>query len=188
MLLVLLLDIVVHRLLAACIDKNEVLLSADLLDRVKVVEMCENANYRHRMAQQAGRSSVELYTNIFFRGKIVDEVGYVTRVLKNGFSVLVPKYGIEGFVYASNRTESPVMANSKSRAASFPSPPKPAALAFSYNSELHSLHYGDICIRVLSKVTIQISIDEGSIAGLRQRLRMSLVHPVIPGLSVAKKT
>jgi exosome complex exonuclease DIS3/RRP44 len=48
-------------------------------------------NYRHRMAQQAGRSSVELYTHLFFKNRCVVEEAYVTRILKNGFSVLVPK-------------------------------------------------------------------------------------------------
>ena len=48
-------------------------------------------NHRHRMAQQAGRSSVELYTNMFFKNKVQIEEGRVIRVLKNGFVVLAPK-------------------------------------------------------------------------------------------------
>lgn len=43
------------------------------------------------MAQQAGRSSVELYTHMFFKNKTETEPGRVIRVLKNGFIVLVPK-------------------------------------------------------------------------------------------------
>ena len=48
-------------------------------------------NYRHRMAQQASRSSVELYTNLYFKGKNIQEEGFVIRVLKNGFVVLIPR-------------------------------------------------------------------------------------------------
>lgn len=49
-------------------------------------------NHRHKMAQYAGRSSVELHTVIFFKDKIVKEEAYVTRIKANGFIVLIPKY------------------------------------------------------------------------------------------------
>lgn len=39
----------------------------------------------------AGRASVELYTQLFFKGKVLVEDAYVIRVLKNGVVVLVPK-------------------------------------------------------------------------------------------------
>jgi exosome complex exonuclease DIS3/RRP44 len=84
-------DVMVHRLLAAAIDAQGLTDIADLLDRARVVEVCDNLNYRNRMAQQAARSSVELYTNLYFRNKIIQEDGYITRIMKNGFSVLVPK-------------------------------------------------------------------------------------------------
>jgi exosome complex exonuclease DIS3/RRP44 len=92
-------DLVVHRLLAACIgyDKNY---SADLTDKSKLSELATVLNYRHRQAQQASRSSVELYTNLFFRGKDkIIEDGYVIRLLKNGISVLIPRYGMESIVH-----------------------------------------------------------------------------------------
>lgn len=77
----------VHRLLYACISN-----SAELhFSKQKMVDICENLNYRHRMAQQAGRSSVELFTCLFFKGKNIDEEGYVIRVLKNSVVVFIPK-------------------------------------------------------------------------------------------------
>ena len=91
-------DLVVHRLLAACIGYDKVY-SADLTDKVKMTEECDILNYRHRNAQQASRSSVELYTHLFFKDKNVTEDAYVTKVLKNGFCVLVPKYGIEAIIH-----------------------------------------------------------------------------------------
>ncbi|KAJ1925348.1 exosome catalytic subunit dis3 [Tieghemiomyces parasiticus] len=93
-------DVLVHRLLEACINPNAAYIPM-LHDKHKMAEQAETLNYRHRMAQQAARSSVELYTHLFFRNKEVYEKGYISRVLKNGFAVLVPKYGIEGFVYGT---------------------------------------------------------------------------------------
>jgi len=86
-------DVIVHRLLAECISGNNGINydQSLLLDKVKMKELCDVLNNRNRMAQQAGRSSVEVYTNLFFRDKIMEDEAYVVRVMKNGFSVLIPK-------------------------------------------------------------------------------------------------
>jgi exosome complex exonuclease DIS3/RRP44 len=81
-------DVIVHRLLGCAIGVYRLAMN---LDNYKVSKLCEVINFRHRMAQYASRSSVELHTVIFFRGKIIVEDGYVTRVKANGFSVLIPK-------------------------------------------------------------------------------------------------
>jgi exosome complex exonuclease DIS3/RRP44 len=110
------------------------------------------------MAQHASRSSVELYTNLFFRGKICREDGYITRVMKNGVSVLVPKYGLESFAHL------------------------PPSGDYEFDPEEPCLRQtGAITtptkeLRVFSKVQVEITIDESSIAGLRQRLRMTLLQ------------
>lgn len=49
-------DIIVHRLLAACIGADSTY--SDLLDKRKSALLCNNLNYRNRMAQYAGRASV----------------------------------------------------------------------------------------------------------------------------------
>ncbi|KAJ3105535.1 aconitate hydratase [Phlyctochytrium planicorne] len=90
-------DLIVHRLLAACIGYDKTY-SSTLTDKISMSELCENLNYRNRMAQQAARSSVEIYTNLFFKGKTLDEEAYIVRVFRNGFAVLIPRYGVEGFV------------------------------------------------------------------------------------------
>lgn len=66
-------DIIVHRLLAASIGADSTY--ADLLDKKLNEELCHNLNYRHKMAQYAGRASVALNTHLFFRGKTQDEEG-----------------------------------------------------------------------------------------------------------------
>lgn len=171
-------DVMVHRLLAASIsimnaasnsaaeggETTDLLQQQPLLDRVKVVELCDNLNYRHRMAQHASRSSVELYTNLFFRGKVCQEDGYVTRVMKNGVSVLVPKYGLESFAHL------PALSDKENDTGYEFDPEKPCLCPTVTGSEL-----GRKELRVFSKVRVEITIDESSIAGLRQRLRMTLL-------------
>lgn len=83
-------DVIVHRLLEASIDPDAVY-GQELIDKTRMKDLCEVLNHRHRMAQQAGRSSVELYTHLFFRNKVEIEEGRVIRILKNGFVVLAPK-------------------------------------------------------------------------------------------------
>jgi hypothetical protein len=75
------------------------------------------------------------------------------------------RYGIEGFVYTA------------------PSASEPSIMAFDPDNA--TLSYEDVCIRMLSPAKVQITIDESSVAGLRQRLRLSLVSPAVPGLSVS---
>ena len=71
-------------------------------------------NRRHRAAQLAGRASVQLHTLIFFSGDdegegggVKEEDAYVLDVetgdnTEPSFSVMVPRYGIEGRVRLSH--------------------------------------------------------------------------------------
>lgn len=40
---------------------------------------------------------------IFFRGKIRDEEGYILYVRKNALQILIPKYGLEGTLFLAPR-------------------------------------------------------------------------------------
>lgn len=94
-------DVMVHRLLWASLTPGEHSMWRDLtLTKSAISDICDNLNYRHRMAQYASRASTELYTHLYFKGKggIMEEQGYVIKVTRNGFVVFVPKYGIEGVV------------------------------------------------------------------------------------------
>jgi len=44
-----------------------------------------------------------LFYQIFFRGKIRDEEGYILYVRKNALQILIPKYGLEGTLFLSPR-------------------------------------------------------------------------------------
>lgn len=144
-------DVVVHRLLHACIDPDAPM-DSDLINTNAMKDLCDNLNFRNRMAQQAGRSSVELFTSMFFRNKVEIEEARVLRVLKNSISVLVPKYGLESIVYISE--------------------------PFEYNEEHNSLVAGDIVLKTFDKVKVEMSV-EGDAEGMRQKMNMKLIEPKV---------
>ena len=131
------------------------------MDKIRSEEMCRVLNYRHQMAQQASRSSVELYTNLFFKDKKLQEAAYVIRILKNGFSVIIPTYGIEGIVYAHGTDNS-----------------------FTGQSSTTQLIWDNVTIKLFDRVKVQISIEEAGVAAAqRSKLKLVLTEPIIPGFS-----
>ncbi|XP_031850176.2 exosome complex exonuclease RRP44-like protein Dis3 [Nomia melanderi] len=153
-------DVMVHRLLAVCIGADATY--PDLLDKKKNQALCQNLNYRNRMAQYAARASVALNTHLFFREKVQDEEGYILFVRKNALQVLIPKYGLEGTLYLNEKKESTV--------------------SFTYNSEDHSQTYGNITFRTFDPVVVQIRLDRTNVQ--HEKLIFKLVKPYIPGFSV----
>eukprot|EP00922_Rhytidocystis_sp_ex-Travisia-forbesii_P052891 GHVS01078439.1.p1 GENE.GHVS01078439.1~~GHVS01078439.1.p1 ORF type:complete len:851 (-),score=112.40 GHVS01078439.1:245-2797(-) len=87
-------DVLVHRLLAACLGIE------DLCDRAKtkkeVHEQCEVLNTKHRNAQMAGRSSVEFHRYRYFKkhGPLsVDCI--IIKIKPKQLSVFLPGYGMQ---------------------------------------------------------------------------------------------
>mmetsp|Transcript_26940 Transcript_26940/g.41743 ORF Transcript_26940/g.41743 Transcript_26940/m.41743 type:complete len:1137 (+) Transcript_26940:222-3632(+) len=105
-------DVCVHRLLAAAIGVAP--LPVFLSSKSHLHDLAANMNRRHRAAQLAGRASVQLHTLIFFAGGEEGEGGgakeedaYVLDVETSpnsepSFTVMVPRYGIEGRVRLSH--------------------------------------------------------------------------------------
>lgn len=91
-------DVLVHRLLAVAINAPGAASVGYAADKTILSDVCDNLNYRNRMAQQAQRASVDFFTALFFRGKSVCEEAYVIRMMKSSLVVLVPKYGMECIV------------------------------------------------------------------------------------------
>lgn len=114
------------------------------------------------MAQQASRSSVELYTQLYFKGKVLDEEGHVIRVLRNGFAVLVPKYGIEGIVYTSDKDETG---------------------DWHFDAERQELRKDDVLVHVFKKVGVRITVQETAQQGSRSKVVVQLTDPFVEGLS-----
>jgi exosome complex exonuclease DIS3/RRP44 len=89
-------DIIVHRLLAGCIGADSI--HPSLLDKKSNYFLCNNLNYRNRMAQYANRAWIALNTHLFI-SKQKEVEGYVLLVRKNALQILIPKYGLEGTLY-----------------------------------------------------------------------------------------
>lgn len=154
-------DIIVHRLLAVCIGADASY--PELTDKYKTQAVCNNLNYRHKMAQYAGRASVNLHTHIFFKNRHVDNEGYVLFVRKNALQVLIPKYGLEATLYLDSKT-----------------------VTFEYDEQEHTQTCGDKVFRVFDRVIVQLTIDQSNLQHLK--LQTKLVEPKIEGFSVPPST
>jgi exosome complex exonuclease DIS3/RRP44 len=94
-----LLDVLVHRQLAAAISYNP--LHASLHSKTHVERTLDVVNKRHRMAQMAGRASVEFYVGLALKARAekaersgpsrVTEEAFVIRTFRNGLNVFVSK-------------------------------------------------------------------------------------------------
>lgn len=157
-------DIIVHRLLAACIGADSTY--SELLDKRKTANLCNNLNYRNRMAQYAGRASVALNTHLFFRGRTQQEAGYILFVRKNALQILIPKFGLEGTIYLSGKNGAAAKSD----------------IQFVFCEDDHTQHYKDIIFRAFDPVTIRLSLDATNVQ--REKLVFELVEPYIPGFSV----
>ncbi|OQV16180.1 Exosome complex exonuclease RRP44 [Hypsibius exemplaris] len=158
-------DVMVHRFLAAAISKD--VTYPELLDRKVMDKVCQNINYRHRMAQYAGRASVSLHTQLFFRNRKVDEEAYVLFVRKNALQVLIPKYGLEGTIMLSAKNDK-------------------TDIGFKFDQEDQSQTAGSVTFRTFDRLVVQISVDQSSLQ--HHRLVVNVVEPIIPGFSVTPST
>ncbi|KAL5971885.1 DIS3-like exonuclease 1 [Taenia solium] len=102
-------DVIVHRVLLAAIEQSTAMTITPtppkgLYEHDELVVICRHMNERHWAAQQAQRSSIELFQALFFRDKPVDDTcRYADAIIyqlrgSNGFSVMVPRYGLRGNV------------------------------------------------------------------------------------------
>jgi exosome complex exonuclease DIS3/RRP44 len=88
-------DVLAHRQLSAAIGYSP--LHATLHSKPHVERVLDVVNRRHRMAQMAGRASVEFYVGLALKGrnergneKVVEEA-FVIRTFRNGLGVFVFK-------------------------------------------------------------------------------------------------
>jgi len=178
-------DVLVHRLLAASI--GVISLPAANADRSKQQELCTHMNRRHRAAQYAQRGSVNMNTITYFRSRPSQEAAYVLSVKEDSFTVLVPRFGIEGNLRwedimaaldcDSSDLDAAAHCMTLKRTVKSTDPgqakkkQKQAALVKNTTSEEVVLK-----VRVFDKVNISIRVDEGSGSGGDLRLVIALVH------------
>lgn len=154
-------DIIVHRLLAVAIGADSTY--PDLMDKHKQSALSNNLNYRHKMAQYAQRSSVAFHTQLFFKSRgILNEDGFVLFVRKNAIIVLIPKFGLEGTVFFDAKDK--------------------AAPNLVFDEEGPTLKVEEHTFHIFDNVKVTISLDASNIQ--HQKIRMALIDPVIPGVSV----
>lgn len=152
-------DIIVHRLLAAALGVAAT--HPTLVNKKGLQELCNKLNYRHKKAQDAGRSSVNLYMHLLLKDKMIEENGYIFSVGEHSLIILLPKYGLE--TKLKLRTESKVS-------------------IFTYNEQEMSQTAEGITLKIFDPVTVQIFIDRSNIQ--RPYVHVQLVKPVIKGFSI----
>lgn len=90
-------DLLVHRFLADAINASK--LHCSLNSKHHIQSLCDQINYRHRMAQLASRASLRLHTVLYIKSKKqLIETGYVYFVRQNAIQILVPSIAYE-FTY-----------------------------------------------------------------------------------------
>ncbi|KRY83969.1 Exosome complex exonuclease RRP44 [Trichinella pseudospiralis] len=151
-------DLVVHRLLSAALDPSRIVPS--MLDRRRLELLCQNLNYRHRMAQYAGRASVSLNTHLFFKNRLEQLEAYVLFVRRNALQLLIPKYGLESFIFYDQAPCNTI----------------------TYDDDECCLRAGEITIRNFDPLLVQVCVDES--VPHRPKLQVKLVKPFISGFSV----
>jgi len=156
-------DVIVHRLLAVSIQADATY--ANLVDKKQTEKIAENINYRHRMAQYAGRASVNLYTHLFFRNRKRDETGYILYIRQNAVQVLIPKYGLEGTLFLNKKKKG-----------------KSEELPWIFNEDEPSVTLEGQKLSLFQKVDVQVELDTTDIQ--HEKLILSLVNPIFPGFSV----
>ncbi|KAF9043793.1 RNB-domain-containing protein [Hymenopellis radicata] len=150
-------DVLAHRQLSAAIGYSP--LHATLHSKHHVERILEVVNRRHRMAQMAGRASVEFYVGLALKGRgekaQVREEAFVIRTFRNGLGVFVSKLGIEGLVMFKRDTKFD---------------------ADNYTITVPSSD-GEVQIAVFDKVVVNIEVEKDRNTQ-RGKVKMTLVEPI----------
>ena len=118
------------------------------------------------MAQYAGRASVNLYTHIFFKGRIRDEDGYILFIRQNAVQVLIPHYGLEGTLFLDRKSKTG----------------DPPPVSWTFDEEEPSVTAAGVKLSLFQKLVVQVSLDTSDIQ--HEKLALRLVSPVIENFSV----
>ncbi|KAH9043000.1 RNB-domain-containing protein [Lactarius hengduanensis] len=159
-------DVLVHRQLAAAISYSP--LHASLHSKTHVDRVLDVVNRRHRMAQMAGRASVEFYVGLALKaraersaslgaGKVTEEA-FVIRTFRNGLNVFVSKLGIEGLVTFKRETRFD-------------------ADNYTFTIPCSGSGGEDVEIAVFDKVVVSIEVEKDKNTQ-RGKVKMSLVKPI----------
>ncbi|KAL0210673.1 hypothetical protein RCL1_005109 [Eukaryota sp. TZLM3-RCL] len=126
-------DVIVHRLLAASIGQDE--LFSELAHKDRITEICNNLNFRHKNAQDAGRQSSTI-TSLFLLRDPVKQHAIVTRIMEKGIVAFVPKYGLDALIKLSDRAD------------------------YTFVEEKREARVGDRKIVLFDRIDVVLSVDE----------------------------
>lgn len=121
--------------------------------------VCEQLNIKNRNARNASRASSELFSYLFFRDKDLREFAMVSSVQDNGFTLIVPKYGFEGFVEFSEEDFS-----------------KNAQLKLNAELSLIQFYHKGTLLRLFDWVFVQIKV---TLQNFRKQVQMQVLHKEI---------
>lgn len=174
-------DVMVHRQLAASIGYSS--LHASLHSKGDVERALEVINRRHRMAQMAGRASVEFYVGLALkvRGEksIVRDEAFVVRTFRNGLGVFVSKYvqllvDVDqpdpthlGYPFCRLGLEGLVMFKGE-----------PKYDPNNYTLTVPSPENRDVTLSVFDKITVEIEVEKDKNTQ-RGKVKMTLVDPPV---------
>ncbi|KAF8306782.1 RNB-domain-containing protein [Clavulina sp. PMI_390] len=155
-------DVLAHRQLAAAI--GHVPLHGSLHSKSYVEKILSGVNRRHRLAQMAGRASVEFYVGLALKargqkgGVAVDviEEAFVIRAFRNGLAVFVHSLGLEGLVTFKKEIQ---------------------FNAEEYNVTIPAPDGRQVTISVFDKVRVRIVVEQDKNT-LRGKVKMILASPV----------
>ncbi|KAF7340136.1 Exosome complex exonuclease dis3 [Mycena venus] len=159
-------DVLAHRQLSAAIGYSP--LHASLHSKPHVERILEVVNRRHRMAQMAGRASVEYYVGLALKGRgeregrQVTEEAFVIRTFRNGLGVFVSKLGIEGMVMFKRDI---TQFDADNYTVTIPG----TSTAVPGND--------DVMISVFDKVVVNIEVEKDKNTQ-KGKVKMTLVHPI----------
>uniref|UniRef100_A0A6G1SHB6 Ribosomal RNA-processing protein 40 n=1 Tax=Aceria tosichella TaxID=561515 RepID=A0A6G1SHB6_9ACAR len=87
-------DLLVHRLLACAIGSET--LDKNMQNKENIQMLCDQINYRHRMAQLASRASTRHHTILYMKSKqeLVEDA-YVFSIRQNDIQILIPRLAFQ---------------------------------------------------------------------------------------------
>ncbi|KAK7061084.1 exosome catalytic subunit dis3 [Paramarasmius palmivorus] len=155
-------DVLVHRQLSACIGHTP--LHPSLHSKSNVERIMDVINRRHRMAQMAGRASVEFYVGLALKGRIeregslstggVSEEAYVIRTFRNDVQLMRAelRLGIEGLVTFRQNLHT-------------------------FDADNYTITVGQKHIKIFDKVSVKIEVEKDKNTQ-RGKVKMTLVEPI----------
>ena len=163
-------DIIVHRLLWLALEKsnnnndNNNKNENCFLSNDELTNICEHINICNRNAKMAQRDSAEFFQSLYIKHHPnITENAIILNVKKNGLNVIIPKFGIQSFVFLRDK-ENNLIFPKNSIFIDGKLAENCEILDYSFDSEelkiiLHTTK-GDIPIIALDQIVVTLRVDE----------------------------